>query len=1175
MKFRELLEAEEKKDGKSNITIDTILSDLEGIHKDQNRFVKFLNNINRPGQQPERTFTYGGDGTSEGKGGKSISYTIDSNSNQPSDEFRQIMAKIKDGHQKTWKEEIEKCLDKLDNAKRQGYIRTYFIPKLEDPGAKLTSRASKYNDDRVAGVDEYEKFGQAMVFYSSKCVSKLADADTKIGTDKIKLIMQGCFGAAPGGRREDDDYLTQFMTLEPKMKIDAAKNVINSIRSAGTNDIEGIKKDDEGEMMGDSYYSGLNYIMNMLFEADESDDKEKNKNTNIVCPKSIDEFSKNINTALKQAKAVAEKYPKQYKLWYEKLRSAFEKGVEDYQEMERDPELAKKGIRNPITNEIEHRNGKAWGAGGPAAFIRNHEDLKAITDKIRQGTPGVEGVGGWDIFNFGPKLILTMIDALEKGGKIYQRICDDISEGMKQMKKSLVNMKSEDFDKLIKKYAEEDQHQEAMAISFAAVITGLANLYKVLANGKIGQINEKTATFNSENNGSETVIQTRIDDLKNSLAKLMKEKPDYDKWLEEQNKKKEEQKKKLEAEIKQAESAPTENSSYVPKFSIKNLIKEAEEEAEKSETNRQKEIEAKKKQLEKIDSEHKKKVNVNVKNYIAILDNYKQVMSLQPEIKNLYEYIRLLFNADYAEEEYSKHFNNKDQKSSGEDISSQEEKTESLSIKMNKYRIFENETVDDLEELDGEGESEGSSSSSSSNNDGKKDSKEGEVQYSSNEGNTNWINDGSGKSLRELYKLFAEDNSSIQVNISQFKELAEAKNPKEETTRIVNIFKTLFDSLQNFDIKPIKDGVVALSKVDMNEMKSKQAAIEIVEFKKEGDEEGEKKDEKKGKTPAEHRDNLIKLINENSNIMKNVVKQLNPIYQHAENDSWLETYEKLKQELDKSGAEIRDYLFEIYPNGKAHDYIDSEIKKMNGYTFLTKTWAVISLTKEVAKILNNLAQKKESIDLNSHSMLVEANNKKGIVAQDRSPQGFINSVKSETLDLNNAMLPADYKADVYDIRNPKTFNDIETRLAERIIGTRTGTNSTGLLNLANHVIFPDDVENEEYNEVGKTLVKNGCEKLVGVIQYGSKGKDLKGKDRDCYLFLGAIWGIAHTIAKKIKGDTLKQDDTEHNGNVGKQDATQHNTDLSQENPTKNDSVIIPEISPDMLMNEIYKYIKGN
>lgn len=1176
MKFRELLEAEEKKnqDGESHVTIDTILSDLDGIYKDQKRMVAFLNKINRPGQQPEKTFTYGGDGSNEGKGGKSVSYTIDSNSNQPSDEFRQIMSKIKDGHTNTWKEEIEKCLDKLDNAKRQGYIRTFFIPKLEDPGAKVTNRSSRYSDGRVAGVSHYKKFGQAMVFYSSKCVSKLADADTKIGADKIKLIMQGCFGASPDANREDDDYLTQFMTLEPKMKIDAAKNVINSIRVAGTNDIKGLKTDDE--YMSDSYYSGLSYVMNMLFEADDKEDK-KDKNTNVPCPKSIDEFSKNINTALKQAKAVAEKYPKQYKLWYEKLRSAFEEGVEDYQKKERDPELAKNGIENPITGEIEHRNGKAWGVGGPAAFIRNHEDLKNITDKIRQGTPGVEGVHGWDIFNFGPKLILTMIDALEKGGKIYQRICDDIGAGMKQMKKSLINMKSEDFDKLIKKYAEEDQHQEAMAVSLAGVITGIANLYRILANGKIGQINEKTATFNSENNGSETVIQTRIDDLKNSLAKLMKEKPDYDKWLEEQNKKKEEQKKKLEAEIKQAEEgkAPTENSSYKPVFSVKNLI--TEEEEAKTETSRQKEIEAKKKQLEKLDSEHKKKVNVNVKNYIAILDDYKQVMSLQPEIKNLYEYIRLLFNADYAEEEYSKHFNNKGQQESGESTEQQEEKQESLSIKINNHKLFEDngETTAEGEEFD---DPEGQESSSSSKSEDKKEKKaeDGEPQYSSNEGNTNWIKNGSGKSLRELYRLFAEDNSAIQVNISKFKELAEAKNPKEETTHIVNIFKKLFESLQNLDIQPIKDGIIALSKVDMKEMAQKQAAIEIIKFVKEGGDKEEKKDEKKAITPAERRDKLLTFIDQNSNIMKNVVDQLNPIYQKAENDSWLETYNNLKKELDKCGAEIRDYLFEIYPDGKAHKYIDDEIKKMNDYTFLTKTWAIISLTKEVAKILNNLAQKKqESIDMNSYPILNEAGKKKGIVAQDRSPKGFLNSIAAEVIDLNKAFLPTDYKADVYNIKEPKAFNDMETRLAERIIGTRTGNNSTGLMNLATNMVFPDDPDKEKYNKVGQKLVESGCEKLLDIIHYSTRGKDLKGNDRDSYLFLGAIWGIANTVKKVIKGEDLNQDNTEHNDNVGKQDATQHNPDISQEGRTENASVIIPEISPDMLMNEIYKYIKGN
>ena len=47
----------------------------------------------------------------------------------------------------------------------------------------------------------------------------------------------------------------------------------------------------------------------------------------------------------------------------------------------------KKGIENPITKEIEHRNGKAWGAGGPNAFIRNNEYLNNIVQAIKKGTP--------------------------------------------------------------------------------------------------------------------------------------------------------------------------------------------------------------------------------------------------------------------------------------------------------------------------------------------------------------------------------------------------------------------------------------------------------------------------------------------------------------------------------------------------------------------------------------------------------------------------------------------------------------------------------------------------------------------------------------------------------------------------------------------------------------------
>ena len=671
MRFINLYEKEEtKQNEESKITIDTILADLDGIYKDRSKYIKFLNNIYRPGQQPERSFIYGGNGRKNGEGGKSVSYTIGRNSKQPSDDFRKIMAKIKDGHP-SWKKEIAACLDNIETAKQQEYIKSIFIPKLEDPGINLTSRSIKgYNDSRIADAQQYKKMGQAMVFYCGMCISKMADADTKIGTERFKEIMQGCFGSSPENNREDNDYLMQFMTLEPKMKIDAAKNVINSIRITGTNDIETNNSENE------SYYSGMSYVINLLFEADESNDSDI-----VACPKSIDEFSKNIRTALKQAEAVSKKYPKQYKLWYEKLRSAFEEGIEEYQKKERDPKLAETGIENPITGETVHRNGRAWGVGGPNAFIRNHKDLEAITEKIKKGTPGIEGVNGWDVFNFGPRLILAMFDAIEKGGQIYQKICDDLGEGIKQMKKSLGTLHARDFERLINQYAGENKHNDAMAISFAAVMTSIAGLYNILGNGSIGKINEKTKTFNSENINGQTKIQTRIDDLKISIARLIKEEEEFNNWIEEENNKKEKEKQKLEAEIKNQQNSqtpPQQNASYKPEISIKSLIKEAEN----KETKHQKSIEDKKKELEELDKNFHKKVSINISNYIAILDNYKLSVSLQPQIKKVYEYIRLLFNPDYAEEQYVARSNNKNNQNTQENPE-EEYSNESLNICVN------------------------------------------------------------------------------------------------------------------------------------------------------------------------------------------------------------------------------------------------------------------------------------------------------------------------------------------------------------------------------------------------------------------------------------------------------------------------------------------------------------
>lgn len=1147
MNFKKLYEDDQKKKTDApQITIDTILNDLDGIHRDKGKFIDFLNKINRPGQQPERSFTYGGDGKNNGSGGKSVSYTLDRNSKQPSDDFRKIMAKIKDGHP-NWKKEIESCIDSIATAKQQEYIKSFFIPKLEDPGINLTTRSMKYGDTRIAGVDHYNKMGKAMVFYCGRCVSKLSDADTKIGVNKFKKIMQGCFGAAPDANREDDDYLTQFMTLEPKMKIDAAKNVINSIRVAGTNDIQGVENE--------SYYTGLSYVMNMLFEADE-----KESGTTVECPKSIDEFSKNVGTALKQAKAVSEKYPKQYKLWYEKLRSAFEKGVEEYQKLERNPNLAKDGIENPITHEIEHRNGKAWGAGGPAAFIRNHEDLKNITDQIRKGTPGVEGVNGWDIFNCGPKMILTMIDALEKGGNIYQHICDDIGEGMRQMKKSFGGMQPRDFDRLIKQYSDNHEHNEAMAVSFSAVMTGIAGLYSILANGEIGTINEKMKTFNTKNVNGQTVIQNKIDDLKTSIARLTKEEEDFDKWVEAEEKKKENRKKEIEAELKKYEETPAQNASYKPEVSIKSIIQEAEEQKE---TSRQKEVESKKKELEDLDKNYGKKVSVNISNYIAVLDHYKQTLSLQPTIKTLYEYIRILFNPDYAEEQYAERSNQTTQETSNEE----EEKTESvkydpskpfldnLKAKFNTFNLFEadnDETVDPDEDTGDDTDEKPASKNTSDDT----------PEFSKNEGNIDWIKAGSGKSMREIYRMFAEDERGIRVNVSKFTELAKSKKPREDVKELVGIFRNLFETLRPLDIRPITDGVVALNKVDMAEMKSKQGAISIIEFKKEGNADNEEQNNEQPNGNKEKVNKLISFISPESNIMKNTVGRLNEIYKSGIDDSWLGTYTAYQKEFDGYAQEVYKYLVEAYPEGKPKEMIDNQFKKMNGYNFITKLWSLISFIKQIALSLNKAGQKAEAAVTNTDdSILTEAS---PIEHQVISVNALVKSVDANPIDFNKVFLPTDFKNKVYDITKPETFNNLEKQLAERILGTRA--TGSGLVSMARQLLYPRDKDENgnEYNKFKKILQDKNCGKTAELLDMSSKSKNIQGNDRDVYLLLGAVWCVKNALNKYIKGDERAED---FSGKKGTGREVAKHAELNAEN-------YIPQYSKDSLINEIYKYIKG-
>lgn len=1173
MRFLDLYESDEKNTG--TITIDTVLSDLANFYDDRKARIAFLNKINRPGRQADIAFTYGGD--KSGKGGKSISFTADVGSNQPSNDFSQIMHKIKDGHA-DWKDKIAEVINDVDNSNRQQYIKTYFIPKLENPAAKITTTGKLKGDERVPGEEHYRKFGKAMVFYAGKCVSKLTDADTKIGTEKFKEIMQGCFGAAPDNMHEDVSFLDQFKDLESKMKIDAAKNVIKSIHTAGTKDIEGFNPEEN-----ESYYSGISFLLNnRLFEAEETEQKEF-----IECPKTIDEFSDNVGIALRQAKAVAEKYPKQYKLWYERLRAAFDDGVKEYQDLERKSETTE--IKNPITGEIEHRHGKAWGAGGPNAFIRNNPDLDAIVKKIKQGTPGCEGVNGWDIFNCGPKLILTIFDALEKGGKIYQKLCDDLSEGMRLIKRSLGTTKPEDFDKLIKKYNSEGEHGKAMEIGLSGILVALSNLYKILANGKIGQINFKTKTFNSENVGSETVIQSRIDALKQAINSVVKEKPEYDKWCEVEAKKREERIKKLESEIaglsKQKEQPQGNNEpkkdgisiakdSYVKKFSIKDILNEDEQETknQKKVANVEEELKKKKDALEKEKSRKNDKTLLNLNNYIAILDDYKQVLGLEPYIKEGYDTIGILFNPDAAEEQYQEIFNKNNSEESTDDDEDNSQQAESLSLSsrfdniLKEYKLFEEEgeTID-YDEMEDEPNSEEKSKEEPKKQAAEEKKDDVEVK-SQNKGNLDWTKRDKAQGLKGVYRVFAEGKDDVRFDLSVFKDLAKAKTSKEALKKVYQIVENLQKTVTNLKyVEPIVDGVVALNKIDNTE--NIPGCIEIVNIKsvntdeqKDKQKPEEQKQEETKKDPIEifkeQRENLAKMIDESSPLMQNIISKLNEKVNNARDDSWIGEYKEFVSAFNTEGQKILDYLYEIYKNSKnGQNWLAEKEKQLASGNFTLRAWLIISMAKYVGEQLSKQIEKEEEENLkkeqqnDSYIPVIDNPTLNEAEAEAHSVNFFIKKWDEATKDINfNNLLPADFKNEIYNIKSEKLFQEQELAIFNRL-GMKNIESGNGVYAIIKHLITGDS---NIKNPVTSKL--QNCKKCLEQLTYIHTGKGNKeSPDRNVYYFYGLIHAFA-TCAEQLDNETK-------------------NIDLR--NPNQKAENYISELSKDTLMNEIYKYIRGN
>ena len=1183
MRFIDIINEKQKEKVKIEVTPKNAIEDASRIYNGEDELIEFLSRIHKPHTVKDRNkcFTYRivnqtNDKIEEGE--TSINFNAD-RGKQASEEFSKIIKYIKGPKPTEWESILKSACKKINDADDQNFIENYFIPKVANP-AVTPSETKNTNIENLE--ERYKIFGRAMVFRAGKCVSKLTDVNTKINNDNFQDIMQKCFGAATDSQGESDTFLNQFSRLKEKLQIDAAKCTINSISKNG--DIESVPE---------SYYDAFTSLLPMLMEADENDDKKAMDF--IELPKKVSDFVNNdMKKALIQASNVAKKYPRQYKIWYSKLEAKFNEGVEEEQEKERKSDLQE--LEDPITGKVVKRHGKAWGTGGPNGFIRDNPHLDSLVKDIKGQK--------WTMFNCVAKTVLNIFDALETGGKIYQKLCDNMSEGYKQIMHSLGSTKPEDYSKEAEKYSKVGQENVAFSIDMLAVIAQLTEVYRLLGEGKIGKINGKYKTVTTINENNTTVIQNALNKLANLIATYTKKEEEYKKWKEEKDKENETKIKQFEEQISKLEAERSGGNSEQPqaesviqdigrpylveqkKISLKQLIREADEneEPKKDKSDIEKEIDSRKKELESLKDNKNKQVQVNLENYSMMLDEYTNAVGYIGKISDIHSFLVKMFDENEAKEQYARMFNGKDNEE-GEDSKNEEDDessaetqqvTDSFRLKIKNPFITEAvEEFDDGDDDDDNNSGNKEDKKDNTANDGDKPKEEN--QETDKEGNLDWISTGSGKNLVELYRQFGVNTQNTLLDISALKHMAKDKNQDNTVKHFSEIVKSLNNVVNSTEITPITDGLIAFDyafgdDADENKLQTLVGAFELVEFKnndKDKAKEKEKKEEKRepGQFTKEElvqkTKELLALIDNNSKVMQ-TVNRLNDMIKEAVDDNWYKKYPVLLENNKKELEEIWNKCIELYPaegkkTKKGYDWIMEKKKIYENQVFLNQIWLTIAVANFIGtKTWKATEEMKESVGFNFNGKILFEDENESSDSTDTGENNYDNEYFDEKSQEEAATAEniANAKATIeqvdfnillpkdykaYNINEGAAYNENEKKIAESILGTRDKNKTKKPKALLKRIIY-DVPPNPDVTKVYDYLKSANCGESAIFVMLGHVSKNIKSDDRDIYLMAGAMHAVC-VVLEKYKG-------------------------------VKAESVSLAGYSDNALINEIYKYIRG-
>lgn len=335
------------------------------------------------------------------------------------------------------------------------------------------------------------------------------------------------------------------------------------------------------------------------------------------------------------------------------------------------------------------------------------------------------------------------------------------------------------------------------------------------------------------------------------------------------------------------------------------------------------------------------------------------------------------------------------------------------------------------------------------------------------------------------------------------------------------------------------------------------------------------------------------------------VQDLNKFARSCENDSWFNNYKAKIEKLNELRDKLTTELEKVYGAGKVDKWYYEAIEELDNLNYLPKLYKLMAIGACIASQLEDQSGKdmEESVEVTPikivkktgtvYRSLYENDDNSGNDQDGNDDQGNDNQGNDEqgeqenkgknqgkdnkdpfeivkhnipTLEerLNSVdfthILPPDKNHKVYQIDGVEQFNQYMRSFAnnaEKGLAIVKGTNGNGIVPIARNIVSQD---NDAGKKMRDYLNAKNCKQICTMF---NEGTDKNREYSDLYAYYSTSWAILKR-SKEVFTKTEGEEDTKAREGINR-----------ESNDIQKDSYQFPGVSPDSLINEIYKYIRGS